>query len=413
MYEKDAMKFNLFPRKVKAGIRWYYWYLDEKNKPVRKSTGCSKKRDAEAYVSKLQNAEETKKANMHKITFGEYSRDFFNDSGAIVSRWISHGKTHKKRTLVAHRLYLERYLLPWFKDEYLESITAKRLDAHLIDARRMDRVCGAGDKPKETAALAGATKNCIKDTLTIILKEALFDEKIFAVPSFKVYARNSKRQNTLTDQELRTLFPFDQKETEEIWYCARDLKDRSIAQMFSVMAAVAVSCGLRSGEVVALSHEQIISGKGLVIDRELDEEGKISFPKKGTESDPRFRVVPISDYTLELLDRWVDTRETKTGLLFTYHGHSVSGGLLLKRFKRALAAAKIDTTTRRITFHGLRYTFNTKMKNAIPREMLRDIIGHKSEEMTNLYDRPVLEERLDEYRNQILPAINGFWKAAL
>lgn len=406
------MKFTLYPRKAKTGTRWYYWYLDETNRPVRKSTGCAKRREAEAFLEKLQYNEEKKMANRHKTTFEAYSRDFFADSGAIVSRWISHGKKHKKRTLAAHRLYLQRYLLPWFKSDYLDEITAKRLDAHLIDARRINRTPDA-ESTKDTPSLAGATKNCIKDTLTVILKEALFDEKISSVPSFKVYARNSKRQNTLTDQELRTLFPFDQKEMEKIWGCRQDLKDKSIGQMFAVMAAVSVSCGLRSGEVVALSYEQIIAGKGLVIDRELDELGNVSFPKKGNERDPRFRVVPVSDFTLGLLDRWVDTRKTKNGLLFTYHGHAVSGGLLLKRFKRALAASNIDTKNRRITFHGLRYTFNTKMKNAIPREMLRDIIGHKSEEMTDLYDRPVLEERLDEYRNQILPAINNFWKTAL
>lgn len=397
--------YNLYSRTSGGKTRYYYEFYDQTGTRVRRSTGCTKKSEAVAFINRLEFQEEQKKKNATRMTFKAYVSGFF-DPGPILSRWSSHGKVLKADTIKCHKAYLEHYLLPWFGDLFIDEISAKKLDTNLMKAKWIE-----SKKKKKGRELSGSTKNCIKDTLTVILKEALFDEKITIVPSFKIYARNSKRQNTLTDAELTKLFSFDQGEAVQIWKMKSDLADTRPALMFEVMAAVAVSCGLRSGEVVALSFEQIFPGKGLLIDRVLEKDGTVSFPKKGTADDPRYRVVPVSDYTLSLLNQWIDANKIKSGRLFSYHGEAVTGDRLLRRFKSALKEAGISTENRRITFHGLRYTYNTKMKSVVPHDMLRDIIGHRSEEMTDLYDRPVMEKRLDEYRETLMPAVNGFWKA--
>lgn len=394
------MRFTLYERWVNGTKRYYFHYLDQNGRRIRKSTGCKKLSDAKAFLIALEKAEAENRINASKTPFIVYSKGFFDKKGHILRRWEKHGKVLKERTLQSHRACLRGYLLPWFKDMAIDDITAKALDLHLLDA------CALRSKEP----LSGSAKNGIKDTLMIIMREAVFDELIPSVPAFVTYARNSRRQNTLTDTELQSLFPFNPIEFSRVWSYLSDEGDPTPAACFGTLSAIAVSCGLRSGEAIALSMEQIIPGKGLIIDRMLDENGNVSLVKKGTSLDPRIRVVPMSEYTLSLLDRWLAIRGDAPGLIFTYRGNPVPAGYLLIRFKRAMASAGIKTDGRRLTFHALRYTYNTRMKNAIPREILRDIIGHKNADMTDHYDRPVMEERLDEYRETLLPAVNGFWK---
>ena len=398
------MEYTLYERLVNGQTFFYFHYIDENGKRVRRSTGCSKRSDAKAFLARLEILEEQKRRNSERTLFLDYAEKFFDPKGSIVKRWNKHGKNPKNRTVANHHAYLKNYLIPWFGSSFLDSITAKALDLKLLDARTIGR------NEKTSRPLSGSAKNSIKDTLMIILREAHFDGLIPSVPTFVTYARNSKRQNTLTEQELQRLFPFAPEEFGQVWETDSDEGDPIPGRCFATLSAIAVSCGLRSGESLALSMDQIVPGKGLIIDRALDEKGKTDHVKKGSAADPRIRVVPMSVYTMSILTRWIELRGDHPGLLFTYRGHSISSGYLLKRFRAAMKKAGIDLSGRRITFHGLRYTYNTRMKNAIPREMLRDIIGHKTDSMTDHYDRPVLEERLDEYRDKVLPAVNGFWK---
>ena len=71
----------------------------------------------------------------------------------------------------------------------------------------------------------------------------------------------------------------------------------------------------------------------------------------------------------------------------------------------------IDHKKRRLTVHCLRYTYNTRMKTKLSAEVLRDFIGHRSVEMTDHYDNPILLERLKAYQS-IRPTVEQFWGEA-
>jgi integrase len=391
------VKFNLStsPRRQGNSKYWYYWYIDEAGFRVRKSTGATKKVDAQAFVDELNKQAQKEKEHPKGVLFSEYTRGFFDLQGRMMKRWRDHGKIIKLKTIISHQFYLNEKLIPWFGDTPIMDITAKALDVHLLRESR-----------------SGSWKNCIKDTLTLIMKEAQYDGHIDRVPAFRSYARNSKRQDILSDEELKQLFPFDPIKLRTIWTVPSDeYTGPHTGFMFAIMSALAVSGGLRSGEVRAIHREQLIDGKGLIIDRAFDDhEGKLGYLKKGSATDPRYRVVPLPDYTLALLADWLKIRSDKEGPLFLYHGEMVNAKYLLKRFQAAMKKAGISQTGRRTTFHGLRYTYNTKMKLSMPRELLHEIVGHRSDDMTDHYDRPILEQRLEEYRGQVLPAVNGFWK---
>jgi integrase len=123
-----------------------------------------------------------------------------------------------------------------------------------------------------------------------------------------------------------------------------------------------------------LHREQVsITNSGLVIDRAIDDRGKISPLKKATEEDSRSRAVIIPEITLKMLNRWLE-RASDCG--------AVS---ILDRFRYGLKNAGIDYETRGLTVHCLRYTYNTRMRTLLSKQVLRKFVGHRS----RYHDRPL------------------------
>jgi integrase len=151
---------------------------------------------------------------------------------------------------------------------------------------------------------------------------------------------------------------------------------------------------MRSGEIRALHREQIsIADSGLVIDRALDDLGQIEPLKKASEEDPRSRAVLIPEMTLKILERWLDRAPEcpeYPGLVFSYRSKPIASYYLLDRFRFGLDRLGIDHEKRRLTVHCLRYTYNTRMKTKLPGDVLREFLGHRSVEMTDHYDNPIL-----------------------
>jgi integrase len=102
---------------------------------------------------------------------------------------------------------------------------------------------------------------------------------------------------------------------------------------------VTVSAGLRSREARALHKEQVsVPNSGLVIDRAIDERGKIGPVKKATAADARSRAVIIPEITMKMLERWINRgREIPQypGLIFSYRGKPVANYYILDRLSKA------------------------------------------------------------------------------
>ena len=146
-----------------------------------------------------------------------------------------------------------------------------------------------------------------------------------------------------------------------------------IALMFGTLFCVAVSAGLRSGEVRALHEEQVsFPNSGLAIDKAIDDEGNIGPVKKATEEDPRNRAVIIPGKSLKMLERWIERKpETPEfpGLVFPYRGKPVANYYILDRFRFGLDRLGIDHEKRRLTVHCLRYTYNTRMRTILSEQV--------------------------------------------
>jgi integrase len=246
------------------------------------------------------------------------------------------------------------------------------------------------------------------------MREAKREGVIDTLPEFEAFKRNGKRQDILSGEELTALFPYDEKELIEIWRRPDDMRKEQpdIALMFGTLFCVTVSAGLRSGEIRALHREQVsIPNSGLAIDRAVDDRGQIGPLKKATKEDPRSRAVIIPEITLKMLERWLDRVPESPnfpGLIFSYRGKPVANYYILDRFRFGLDNLGIDHEKRRLTVHCLRYTYNTRMKTELPGDVLREFLGHRSVEMTDHYDNPILLERLKAFHDT-RSSVEKFW----
>jgi integrase len=321
----------------------------------------------------------------------------FTEGAPHLARWAAKGFILKPQTIAQHRRHLTGYILPQFGKIQFDEITPTKVEDYLLEQM-----------------LSNSSRNTILYTLKLVMREAKRDGIIEMLPEFEAFKRSSKRQDVLSGEELDALFPDDEKELIRIWKRPDNMrKERDeIALMFGTLFYVAVSAGLRSGEARALHRNQIsIENSGLAIDRAVDDLGLIGPLKKATEEDPRSRAVIIPTVTMNMLKRWLERAPgcpDYPGLVFSYRGKPIASYYLLDRFRFGLGRLGIDHEKRRLTVHCLRYTYNTRMKTKLPGDVLREFLGHRSVEMTDHYDNPILLERLKAFQD-MRSAVERFW----
>ncbi|MDR2898370.1 MAG: hypothetical protein LBU99_06090, partial [Spirochaetaceae bacterium] len=345
-------KYHLFQRRLMTGSFWYYWYEDE-GKRVQKACGysCENKREAVTFLEELFRQdllEEKRKAELRRKTLSDFAGKMFLEDSHHLARLRAKGRIMKPQTISQHRRHLVNYLIRKFGRLTMDKIRPAAVEDFLLEQK-----------------LSNSCRNTIMYTMKLVLQEAKREGIIEAVPEFEPFKRTGRRQNVLSAEELAVLFPYDFDELVRIWRRPGNVKEPDeIALMFGTLFCVTVSAGLRSGEIRALHRDQIaIPNSGLIIDRAIDERGKVGLLKKATEEDPRSRAVIIPEITLKILERWLrripeceDFSPQYPGLIFSYHGKPIANYYILDRFRFGLKNAGIDYETRRLTVHCLRYT---------------------------------------------------------
>ena len=350
-----------------------------------------------AYLKRKQSEGGAQHARAVGITMGEFAKDMFTEGAPHLARWAAKGKILKPQTIAQHRRHLVNYLLPRFGNHIFEKVRPVKVEDFLLEQD-----------------LSNSCRNTILYTLKLVMKEARREGLIDMIPEFEPFKRSSKRQDVLSDEELTALFPYNEQALIDIWKRPGDMRKEQpkIALMFGTLFCVTVSAGLRSGEIRALHREQVsIPNSGLVIDRAVDDRGQLGPLKKATKEDPRSRAVIIPEITLKMLERWLDRAPEcpdYPGLVFSYRGKPVANYYILDRFRFGLDKLGIDHEARRLTVHCLRYTYNTRMKMELPGDVLREFLGHRSVEMTDHYDNPIILERLEAFQD-MRSSVEKFW----
>ena len=356
-------KYHLFQKRQSTGTFWYFWFFNEEGIRVQKACGhgCEDKRDAVAFLEDLLRADllkEKHKEELQNQILSNYAGKMFLEDSQHLIRWKEKGYELKPPTVAQHRRHLVNYLLPKFGKLTLDKIHPVKVEDFLLEQQ-----------------LSNSTRNQILFTLMLVMREAKREGIIELIPEFEPFKRRGKRQDVLSSEELDALFPFDEKELIRIWKRPDDMRKEQdeIALMFGTLFCLTVSAGLRSGEVRALHKEQVsFPNSGLMVDRAIDDMGEIGLLKKGTEEDPRNRVVVIPEVTTKMIERWLEYSPeipNYPGILFSYRGKPVSNYYILDRFRFGLDRLGIDHEKRRLTVHCLRYTYNTRMRTILSEQV--------------------------------------------
>lgn len=373
--------YGLFTRRRKSGKVWYFWYW-EGSQRVFKSTGYGvgekwKAREyAEDFIAKgeqLRNA----------ITLKQYTHDFFKwGQCSWIRRQHAKGRSFSPSVAKSRRGHLDNHILPKFGKRLLTEINPVEVENWLL-----------------TLELSNQTKNHILYTLGIVLKEAKRERRVPFNPLADVESLGiqSNKPDTLSNAELEKLFPRDRKKFKKNWPLV----------WHGVLYALAASSGMRSGELRALKWGAVLWKQGgVLVLQAIRDDNSIADPKGGSR-----RAIPLPQRTMDLLEWWHGlTRFPGPGdyVFAGATGLPVCRKTVSLQLHHGLEKAKIDTKGRKIVVHSLRHTYNTKMKDLLAGEVLRRFTGHKTEEMTEHYDRPFLEDRLKSY-DEHKPQVEKFW----
>ncbi|MBA7579280.1 Tyrosine recombinase XerC [subsurface metagenome] len=372
-------KYRLFRRKGKK--IWYMnYYVDGERIP--RSTGETVKYRAEDAAEQFLAKLDTTKVP----TLKEYAADFFTwERSDWIRRQHAKGRPFSKAVAQFRQIHLDKHILPEFGDHRLDEINQVAVERWLISLE-----------------LSNQTKNHILYSFRIILKDAELSGRIPANPLEKVepMGKDARRRDVFSIEELRLLFPKKQSELMEVW------EHPQKAALFAILA----TSGLRSGEIRALQWQYVLEEYTALLVRESvkEHERRIGTTKSGDQ-----RVVLLPARTAGLLKKWRGlTPYSDPGALVFYgrdYQTPLHGRTLNYWLADALVNAEIKPGSRKLVVHSFRHTYNSLMKNILPAETLRQLVGHKSESMTRNYDHPGVSDLLQRVQGA-KPLLEGFFK---
>jgi len=386
------LPYHVFRKKKKKKngdvyYRWYYYYTDSAGKRIQKAClNCRNRGDAENYIRELPAAPGSH--NPH-LLLKEIAKEMYLPASAHVDRRAQLGKTTKIETLVEARRYVDS-IVETFGNIPLKDVDPESVMNHLFSL----------DK-------SGSWKNRYISVLKEIYKEAPRHGCKAPCPAFLSFARNSKKCDTFTGDELASLFQ------------QGSFPDNQYFLFFLLI----LSAGLRIGEARAVRVKQIIFDKKvLIVDGFCKKSGeRTNYNKKGSPDNPKLRAVWLPDYTLNLLSIFLKGKEPGPGpddFVFASNGTPLKQESAEVIFNRALVNAGIAKTKkqlvdeglwknghvtkksrvmasgRKLTPHSLRYTYISRMRLYHSAKELKPMTGHATEEMVEYYNRPNLEEIL-------------------
>jgi integrase/recombinase XerD len=183
-------------------------------------------------------------------------------------------------------------------------------------------------------------------------------------------------------QKLRLKLPeslpraIDPEDLKILFSVMKNTRDRAIFLML-------LRTGMRIGELLDLRVSDIYLPENKV----LIYEG---------EKNARGRVVYFSDDAEQALMAWLGKRDPHEEMLFYGYKATLSYGMAYLRFRKCLEAA--DLSHKGYTIHCLRHTYASELLNAGLRlEVLQQLLGHSSLEVTRQYARLTDRTRETEY----------------
>lgn len=279
----------------------------------------------------------------------------------------------KKSTLVAVESILRIWLEPFFAERDLRRVKAQ--DVHdlisIMESGARPAARGKGDRRYGRPICTKTLRNyigCLSALLGFAERKGWLPVNV---------ARHVELPRETRSEEIHFLDPI---EVLALGDAAIDGPYEAIDRALYLAAAMT---GLRQGELVALRWGDVDWPAGRVRVRQNYVLGEFGTPKSKRST----RSVPMADQIGRELDRLHqaagDPADGQLVFADPYTGGPLNKAAILRRYRKALKAARIDETRR---FHDLRHTFGTRMAGAgVPMRTLQEWMGHKDIETTQRY----------------------------
>lgn len=339
-----------------------------------------------------------------RVTLRDYAAEW------LQRRSLAEGYTW--RTHNAHAAALAHHILPLLGDYYMDSLTRADVEAWVgwagtrrkqIQRQRQFK----SEKDREQAQMqmplcSLETRKGWWRVLRVLLKDAHADGLLEADITYRI-SGPKKRKEDVPRREVRTLDSLELTRLLQVF--AEHYTER-----YAEIVVLGVT-GMRSGELWALHWS----------DLELDAKagGRITVRASvqnhkdcGDTKTKAPREIPIPGWVCQVLleHRRAMVQRQAPGLDKGIVFPSLTGGHRTRGSLRGafLGAVKRAQIQQRVTPQVLRRTFNTLMLEAgVDRIVLRSMMGHCSEEMTERYAGVGLEAKAQAQATLITPLVGG------
>ncbi len=353
----------------KKGKVYYAEFWDEaKHKYVgRRSTRKTSEAAAKAQVLEWL-ADGMIPTTMEGETLAGFLSGFWQDDSLYLELKKEHGRHMSALYVHNSRRGIEKYVVPFLKKKGQDSLLLTATRTALVEELKVYLV---------KKGLGPARVNGILKSVKVALAEAWRLGKIRENPAARVERLLDKPDERLIleREEVKRFL-------ELPW---KDLR-------FKAANLLAMSSGLRLGEIRGLQHEDVHEGFVHVCHNWQDLEG-LKAPKWGSVRDvPLTTVTEAALRELVASNPWGDT--------FVFYGVQPntppSSTLFREQYNAALRAigiTKEEQCRRNLTFHGHRHFFNSMMRGRVDDYALRKLTGHSSSAMTEKYTAPITTEQ--------------------
>lgn len=337
---------------IKRNNGYYYSLYREDGTRQYRTTGKKRKAEALRYVLELRGKGELniELPLSRSITIKEYSKNFYTtpDKCPILLTEERRGKPLKNGTIVNARQALLLHIFPLIGSSSISSFTPQKAENFLY-------------KLPTEGNISNATANLVFVYLKAIFNQAKKDGLITTNPCdmVKPLKDESKKTEAFTIEEIRALFNLP-------W-------NNPINKLACKTSALT---GMRFGEVDGLRVEDLKEGY-IEVNGQI-QNGKYITPKSG-----KTRVTPAPQ---SLIDELRELAPDDHGYIFRKFTSSklpITRNTVAADLENHLKALSITGKT----FHSFRAFYNTYMVStgSVSGDLLRAVIGHASESMTDHY----------------------------
>ena len=293
--------------------------------------------------------------------------------GQFLEHWLEHSAkpTVRPKTYRSYSQLARQHVIPGLGRHALVKLSPEHVQAFLNQQLKAGRVVAKGEKPQ---GLSPRSVQYLRAVLRRALNQAV---------KWGFVARNAA---TLVDpprakrHDVRTLTP-DQ---------ARTLLTVSTNHRLEALVSVALSCGMRQGEILALLWADVTLDEGQIRVRHTLERSQGYWQLVETKSDESRRTIRLPIQLVDILKahrrRQLEQRLaagshwTEHDFVFTTRtGHPYDGCNLTRDFKRMLKKADLPC----MSFHALRHSCATLLlvQGVSPR-VIMDLLGHSDIRLT-------------------------------